>query len=1324
MMDRPAEKIALIGVGCRLPGGVGSADEYWTLLCEGRDASGPAPADRWRDYAERGPSYAAAVRRTLARGSFLDGVADFDAEFFGLSPREAELMDPQQRLVMETAWEALEHAGVPPTSLAGTDAGVYVGVCTGDYGHRLLEDLPDIEAWTGIGAATCAVANRVSYALDLRGPSMAVDTACSASLVAVHLAVQALRAGETDVALAGGVNLILSPGETLTLDAAATLAPDGRSKSFDAAADGYGRGEGAVVVVLKRLADAVRDGDRVLATIRGSAVNQDGRTVGIMAPCGQAQEHVMRRALRQAGVEPGTVGYVEAHGTGTAIGDPLEAGALSAVYGKGRPPEQPCLIGSAKSNIGHLEGAAGIAGLVKAVLALERGEIPPSRLDTPTPAVDWAGAGLRVVDAPAPWPGSAHPRRAAVSAFGYGGTVAHVVLEQAPPPRPAADWTVSQPAAEGAASQPPAAGTATEPPAEVAAARSPAEEAVGRPYLVSPARPYSVSVARLYPVSAASQAALRQAAGNLAGVVGRLSAADVGHTLALRRAHLPQRAVVAAEDPAALADRLRALSAGAPHDAVTTGRVLADPGPGPVFVFSGHGSQWTGMGRELLETSPAFAAVVDELEPVFAAEIGFSPRKALTEDELTEVDRIQTMIFVMQLGLVELWREHGVRPHAVIGHSVGEIAAAVTAGALSRLDGARLICRRSLLLRRVAGRGAMVMVPLPFGETARLLGDRTDVVAAIASSPGSTVVSGDPDAVAEVLAGWLEEGIPARRVASDVAFHGPQMDPLLAELTTAAAGLTEGAPGIRVYSTVLDDPRTEHGFDAEYWAANLRRPVRLAEAVAAAAADGYRAFVEISPHPVVTHSVLETLGAGGHEEVFVGASLRRNRSPRVTLPASVAAAYCAGLDVDWHRLQPAGGPVVLPSYPWQRRRHWRAPSAPDTGGRGHDPDTHTLLGDGLDLAGTDVRLWRTGVDDQSRPYPGSHAIEGVEIVPAAVLAATFFAAAEAQALGEVTMSAPLLTAERREVQVVRQGTGLRLAARAAGDPDAAWQMIATATVPAEPGEAPVPPARRLESADPGLVMQRLAAVGVPGTGFDWTVEELLRGDGALRARVRCGPAATWAPVLDAAMSVAPSVFPGDPLLRMVTHVDRLVTVGQPPETVDIEVWLDPDRADTVHVRVTDRADTVHVRVTDRADTVHVRMADRAGAVAGWLSGLRYPVIDAPPAAESGAEGVRPAESIVDLGPEELRAFLLEEVGAQIAKEMRLAPADLQPHRPLVEQGLDSVLTVVVRRRLEKRFRCSLPATLLWQQPTVAAVADYIAGLLSASAGQGDAAARM
>ncbi|MGW2197550.1 beta-ketoacyl synthase N-terminal-like domain-containing protein [Streptosporangium sp. NPDC001682] len=350
------EPVAVVGIGCRLPGDVRSPDEFWDLLRAGRNTTRPLPAERWRRYENRSPEYAAALRDAVRHGSFLSDIEGFDAEFFGLSPREAELMDPQQRILMETAWEALENAGLPPHELAGTDAGVFVGVCTNDYGSRLLEDLPQIEAWTGIGAATCAVANRISYSLDLRGPSMAIDTACSASLVALHLAAQSLRLGESDIALAGGVNLLVTPGQTVTLGTAGALAPDGRSKSFDASADGYGRGEGCGVVVLKRLSDAQRDGDRILALVIGSAVNQDGHTNGIMAPCGEAQEHVMIRACRQAGVAPSTVDYIEAHGTGTRLGDPLEAGALSSVYGTRRSPGDPCLIGSVKSNIGHLDG--------------------------------------------------------------------------------------------------------------------------------------------------------------------------------------------------------------------------------------------------------------------------------------------------------------------------------------------------------------------------------------------------------------------------------------------------------------------------------------------------------------------------------------------------------------------------------------------------------------------------------------------------------------------------------------------------------------------------------------------------------------------------------------------------------------------------------------------------------------------------------------------------------------------------------------------------------------------------------------------------------
>ncbi|MBB6553838.1 type I polyketide synthase [Nonomuraea rubra] len=1318
------EPVAVVGIGCRFPGDAGSPDAFWDLLCAARNTTRPLPAERWRPYENHSPEYAAALRDAVRHGSFLNDIEGFDAEFFGLSPREAELMDPQQRILMETAWEALEHAGLPPHALAGTDAGVFVGVCTADYGGRLLEDLPQIEAWTGIGAATCAVANRISYSLDLRGPSMAVDTACSASLVALHLAAQSLRLGESDVALAGGVNLLVTPGQTLTLGTAGALAPDGRSKSFDAAADGYGRGEGCGVVVLKRLSDARRDGDRILALVIGSAVNQDGHTNGIMAPCGAAQEHVMTRACRQAGISPATVGYVEAHGTGTRLGDPLEAEALAAVYGTGRPPGDPCLIGSVKSNIGHLEGAAGIAGVIKAVLALDRGEIPPSVLTTPNPAISWETSGLRLVTERSAWPERGHPRRAGVSSFGYGGTVAHILLEQAPPP----------------ASEPPRASRVSQ----------------GQ---------------RLFPLSAASRTALRRYAGTLADRLDGLDVASVGHTLALRRSHLARRAVVIADGRGELAANLRRLAEDLPSEDVLTGDVLPDPGPGPVWVFSGQGCQWRGMGRELLATEPEFAALVDEVEPIFAEEIGFSPRQVLTEGELDGIDRVQTMIFVMQLGLARLWNAYGVGPKAVIGHSVGEIAAAVTAGAMSVADGARLICRRSRLLRQAEGKGAMVMVGLPFEEAAGRLAGRTDLVAAISSAPGSTVLSGDVAAVEAVLNEWPAEGIVARRVASDVAFHSPHMEPLAVELAAATADLAFGAPRIPMYTTVLADPRSTPVLDSAYWAANLRDPVRLAAATQAAAQDGYRAFLEISPHPVVAHSITETIEEAGFEDVFVGTSLRRNQPERSTLLAAVGLAHCHGVEVDWSRLQPSGDLADLPPYAWQHRRHWRDASAGDDENRGHDVHSHTLLGAGTSLAGSRSRLWRTSLEDANRPYPGSHALNGVEIVPAAVLVNTFLHAVAGAdgavpVLTDVEMMHPLMTAERRQIQIVHEPPAIRLAARTPagpGEPEPAWLVHVTASVaapgdaaarsngavqgngaargkgaahdhaaahgngvaagraPALPDVLPEAGTTGLTPLDTGFVHRRLAAVGVPATGFEWTIQTLLGGEGVLRATVRTGhpddtypddgqagngqaeggqavkAPLTWAPALDAVMSVAPCVFPGDPVLRMVVHIDEVALTGTPPETVIIHAAVDPAGD----------------------DTVQALLADADGRVVGHLSGLRYPVIDAPAPAEE--ELREPADSFAGLPPDELREHVQTEVRAEIAAVMRLDTEDLAVRRPLIEQGLDSVMTVMVRRRLEKRFGCRLPATLLWQQPTISAIADHLVGLLTTRKPRQDAA---
>ena len=898
----------------------------------------------------------------------------------------------------------------------------------------------------------------------------------------------------------------------------------------------------------------------------------------------------MARACDQAGLAPGTVDYIEAHGTGTQLGDPIEASAIGAVYGAERPGEAPCLIGSVKANIGHLEGAAGVAGLIKATLALSHGHIPGNPLVTGlNTEIPWESSGLRVVTGAEPWPERDHPRRAGVSGFGYGGTVAHVVLEEAPAPAPG-------PAQAGQSDA------------------APAERAH-----------------QLFPLSAGSAPGLRRQAGALADWLEREETPaataqgdasgdqaertllrSLGHTLAHRRSPLAHRAALAAGSRAELTAALRTLAAeeraddqadgrtgprsGGQAEGLTTGRPLTEPGKGLVWVFSGHGSQWAGMGRELLATEPPFAAIIDELDPVFREEIGFSPRQALTEGDFGTVDRVQCMIFATQVGLAAVWRSYGVHPDAVIGHSVGEIAAAVTSEALSLQDGARLICRRSLLLRRVAGQGAMAMAGLTFEEAARRLDGNERVGPAIASSPASTVIAGDPEAVAEVVSAWQAEGIVVRKVASDVAFHSRHMDPLLDELAAAAADLDTGSAQLPAYTTALADPRSRPVLDGAYWAANLRSPVRLADAVTAAAEDGYRAFLEISPHPVVTHSVSETLSERGIEDAFVGGTLRRDKPERVALLTAIGAAHCHGHAVDWTRLQPSGGLLDVPTLAWQHRSHWRDPRYGTAGAAfQHDPDTRTLLGAATTVAGSGIQLWRTTLDDGNRPYPGSHTINGVEIVPAAVMVESFFRTvsddpASAPPLTGLTMRQPLMTGARREVQILREGTALRLASRACPEveaPGTVWLTHAEAELAPEAGPAPTPlpaetgtsdggaEAAGLPLVDSDLVHQRLSAVGVPSTGFTWTVEELRCGQGRLRGRVRCdrdeGGTPGWAPVLDAVMTLAPVTYPGDPVLRMVVEAGEIATLGAPPEAVVVEIALRDGSEDTVDVLVRDLA---------------------------------------------------------------------------------------------------------------------------------------------------------
>ncbi|MEU6355973.1 beta-ketoacyl synthase N-terminal-like domain-containing protein, partial [Streptomyces sp. NPDC047072] len=847
------EPIAVIGVGCRLPGGVHGPGDYWRLLTDGVDAIRRVPEDRWRDFTSFPPE------ETLRYGGFLDDIAGFDADFFRITPREAAVMDPQQRILLEVVHETLDYAAVPAASLAGTATGVFVGVSAPEYGSLTGADPAAVDPWAPAGGALSVTAGRLSYVLDTRGPSMAVDTACSSSLVAVHHACVSLRTGESDLAIAGGVNLLLSPTVTVAFGRAGALAPDGRCKPFSTAADGIGRAEGCAAVLLKRLSDAERDGDRVLAVIRATAVNSDGRSNGLLAPNPAAQQAQLATAYARAGLEPGLVDHVEAHGTGTPLGDPIEAGALGAVLGADRDPDQPLLLGSVKGNLGHLESAAGIAGLVKTVLALHHDLVPPSLHCSEGSALD--DVRLRVVTECEPWPRYGGTAVAGVSGFGFGGTNAHAVLEE---------W---------------------------------------RPGVL-PLRPAEEPGARLHLLSDVDFERLRDTADRLSTWLSGNTArpADVARTLAGRVGRGPVRAAVVARDRGELADGLGALAQQRPHPLVITDdRDLV--GPGPVWVFSGYGSQWAGMGRRLLAEEPAFAAAVEKLD----ARCGLSLYDRLSSgNDFGRLEIAQPVLFGVQVALAELWRSHGVEPAAVIGHSLGEVAAAVCAGALDVSDGARIVAVRARLLSGLSG-GAMAVVDLNDDELGLLARDFPGAHVAVHSSPVQKVVTGEEAAVARLVR-WLEEqGRAARAMRVVGAGHSPQVEPLLPELLDSLSDVRGGEPRVPVYSTVLDDPRGGSVFDAAHWAANLRRPVRLDRAVAAAAADGHTAFVEISPHPVLTRAITDTAPGA----LALG-TLRRESDGSADFLAQVGALYCAG-----GRLPlPQGRVIDLPSPRWRHVRHW------------------------------------------------------------------------------------------------------------------------------------------------------------------------------------------------------------------------------------------------------------------------------------------------------------------------------------------------------------------------------------------------------------------
>ncbi|WKX70500.1 type I polyketide synthase [Streptomyces sp. XD-27] len=907
--ERHQEPIAIVAMSCRYPGGVRTPEDLWRLVLDGRDAISGFPTDRGWDIEtlyDADPDQAGASY--VSEGGFLYDAGAFDPALFGISPREALAMDPQQRLLLETSWEAFERAGIDPTSLRGHRTGVFAGVMYHDYTSR-LDSVPEgVEGFLGTGSSGSIASGRVSYTFGLEGPAVTVDTACSSSLVTLHMAVQALRNGECSLALAGGVTVMATPSTFTEFSRQRGLAADGRCKPFAAAADGTGWGEGVGMLLVERLSDARRNGHPVLAVVRGSAINQDGASNGLTAPNGPSQQRVIHQALTNGRLSADDVDAVEAHGTGTTLGDPIEAQALLATYGQDRPEDRPLLLGSIKSNIGHTQAAAGVAGIIKMVKAIEHGVLPQTlHVDEPTPHVDWSAGAVSLLTETTPWPETGRPRRAAVSSFGFSGTNAHTILEQAP------------------VGAPPSGSAGGEPEEEENAAEA------------APAAPRELGVLP-WALSGKSAAALRAQAERLlayATAEPEPRPLDVGLSLATTRAALDHRAVVVGHDRDELVAGLGALADGAMAAGVVQGTVTAGQ---TAFVFPGQGSQWVGMAVGLLDASPVFAARIEECGAALAEFCDWSLVDVLRGVEgapsLERVDVVQPVLFAVMVSLAELWRSLGVEPAAVVGHSQGEIAAACVAGVLSLEDAARVVALRSQVIGRVlAGKGGMVSVALPVAQVRERIaawGEERISVAAV-NGPASVVVSGEPDALDELLASCEADAVRARRVPVDYASHSAQVELLRDELLACLAPVCPKAADVPFLSTVTGEWVKGPELDAEYWFTNLRRTVELEGAVRRLLDDGFGVFIESSAHPVLTMAVQETAEDAGHEAAALG-SLRRDEGGLERFWLSLGEAWTRGVAVDWNAAYAETGAdrIDLPTYAFQHEHYWLEAGTPET----------------------------------------------------------------------------------------------------------------------------------------------------------------------------------------------------------------------------------------------------------------------------------------------------------------------------------------------------------------------------------------------------------
>jgi acyl transferase domain-containing protein/NADPH:quinone reductase-like Zn-dependent oxidoreductase/aryl carrier-like protein len=1144
--------IAIIGVGCRYPGGVDSPEALWRLLRDGVDAVSTVPADRWDIDAYYDADPKAPGKMVTRRGGFLTQVDQFDPQYFGISPREATTMDPQQRLLLETATEALESAGLATDRLVGSATGVFIGITTSDYARLLGAGGPgSSDVYSATGGALNAAAGRISFTFGFQGPCVAVDTACSSSLVAVHLACQSLRTGESRLALAGGVNVILSPDAMVLFSKWGMLAPDGACKTFDAAADGFVRAEGCALIALKRLADAQADGDPILAVIRGSAVNSDGRSSGLTVPNGPAQQAVLRAALASAQLKPTNIDYVEAHGTGTSLGDPIEIEALGAVMAEGRTADRPLAIGSIKTNLGHTEAASGLAGLLKTVMALRHEAIPPHlHFRTPNPGIPWADYPFKVPTQLTPWPRGGSVRRAGVSSFGFSGTNAHIVLEEAP-----------------------------EAPTSAETRRD---------------------GALLVPLSARDDNGLRDAARQLAN---RITAggpppvlADIAATLAMGRSHHSRRAVFLADSTADLEQKLRSLADGQMSAAVAEGTVRAGQRAKVAFLFTGQGSQYVGMGRQLYDTEPVFRKQIDRAAAVLAPllprpllDVMFSADPA--DNTISQTAYTQPALFAIEYALAELWRSWGVTPSIVAGHSVGEYVAACVAGVFSFEDGLALIAERGCLMQALPAGGGMAAVFAPEAQIAGKLASFGGALSiAAVNGPEETVVSGDADALSRLLADLAAGGIKSKSLDVSHAFHSARLDPMLDGLQQRAAAVKHSVPRISLVSNVTGEVFPGGtGPDPRYWRRHTREAVRFASCINALSAAGATVLVEVGPHPTLLALAARAIPDAKWSAV---ASLRRGRDERREMLAGAAALHVRGAPIQWDALMAADGGrrIPLPTYPFQRSRYWVSASA---AGKRRNQAAHPLLG-----------------EEQQSPHPGAqflaeisrdepsflaqHVVLGEVLLPGTAYLEMAVAAARARAdatgaivVSDFVVDAPLrLEADTNYSLHTEIGAEVDGAApftiRSKEPAGASWRVHARGTLRRRAGPGAVDSvgairARCATNVDVAGYYQKLEAVGLAYGPMFRSVRSLVLGK---------GESAGVLEVTDTDIAHY-SLHPA--LVDAAFHLIGAVLLGEAPKTERVYVPIGIDE-----VRVTGRASArlqAAARVRDAQSDPGVRTAD-------------------------------------------------------------------------------------------------------------------------------------